>query len=193
MCVAIMTTNKNKILIAIVVLVLIAGTVYLITSKRAVAPVVVEDANTVTRKDACYLRETKGGLEDTPVVDYVFVSVNYDVGDEVHGIINFIPAEKDSLVGTYTGVVENNEGMKGYPFRLNTTYAGLGEGVISYQQEVIIVGENDVKMGSGERYLDASGVYKFKNTSNLVYNNSLPKVECSSVPEVLGADYSISK
>ena len=174
-------------------LALVAGAIYFFTSKRVVAPVVVKDTNMVTRKDACYFRETRGEFEGAPLVDYAFASVNYDSGDEVHGIINLIPAEKDSMVGTYTGIVENNEGMKGYPFRLNAIYAGLGEGVVSYQQEVIIVSENDIKMGSGERYLDTDGVYRFKDISTLVYNNTLPKIDCASVPEVLSADYSISK
>ena len=187
---------KNKNIILFVVFVLVVGAFYF-SNRKVDAPVVVApDANIekteIEQKEICYFEQTVGGeFEGTVITDSAFTSVNYDVGARVYGIINWIPGEKDSLVGAYTGVVEASD-VAGYPKRLNIIYAGAGEGIISRQQEILIVGERDIKTGIGEKVQDAEGVWKFKDTTKLVYENALPQVDCSTVPERLKTDYSKS-
>lgn len=104
--------------------------------------------------------------------------------------MNWLPGEKDSLVGAYSGVVEQNPGMDGYPTRLNVIYIASGEGITNKQQEILIIGANDLKQGFGEKYQDKDGTWKLKNTNTLTYGNELPKADCNSVPNRIKADYS---
>ena len=177
--------NMNKSIALIIVLIAVAGVIY-VSNKKAVAPVIVMPD---TQKEICYFKETKG--EQT--TDDAFVSINYDPNGKVHGVINWIPGEKDSLVGAYAGVVEKNEDkgtMQSYPSRLNIVYAGAGEGVVSMQQEIMIVSANEVKTAVGEKFQDKDGVYQFKDTTNLIYENALPMVDCGTVQDRFKKDYS---
>ena len=191
--------DKNKSLVVVVVLLVliaVAGIIYFFNKKENSPLVAPPDTNAVVSSmieqgEVCYYKETMG--EQTS--DYAFTSINYGENGEVHGIINWIPGEKDSLVGAYTGMLESNN-IEGYPLRLNVIYAGAGEGIVSYQQEIIIVGDssrNNIKTGIGEKYLDNDGVYKFKDINKLVFGNELPRIDCNSVPERFKTDYSMSK
>ncbi|HEV7424473.1 MAG TPA: hypothetical protein VGO21_04775 [Candidatus Paceibacterota bacterium] len=180
--------NKNISAVLILLIILVLGIVYFTNKKEAVAPVSTTPAVVTTpdSKEMCYFKETVG----TESTDDAFTSINYDEGGKVHGIINTIPSEKDSLVGTYTGTVESNPGMVGYPTQLNIIYAAYGEGILSNQQELIAVGTNDIKTGTGEMYKDTDGVWKIKDMSKVVYDNAMPKVDCASVTPRFKADYS---
>ncbi len=193
-----MNSNRNLFFVILSVVVL-AGLIFYAVTR---GPAGETDTELDTEEDvfvagvgeACFLKETSGVASDgQPAKDYHFISVNYDPENEIHGIKNWLPAEKDSQVGSYTGSAERYGGMPGYPVKLDVIYAGMGEGMSYYQQEVILVGENDIRIGGGERFLDADGVYKFKNADVLVYEESLPKIDCSLVPQTVGTDYSISK
>ncbi len=175
------------------VLLVIIGGIYFINKKEAVAPVVTPNNSQVSGieaevKEVCYYKETKGE-EST---DYAFTLVNYEAGGGVRGIINWIPGEKDSLVGSYTGVVEDQTGVEGYPTKLNIIYSGMGEGILSKQQEIIIVREDEkeIKTGIGEKEQNEDEVWKFKDITKLTYENALPMVDCSIVPERIKTDYS---
>jgi hypothetical protein len=181
---------KKSTVFILILIVIIIGVVYSATKKKmlplTVVPEAIEPGETIPAsesKEVCYYKETKG--ESTS--DFAFTSVMYDPGSKVHGIINWIPGEKDSLVGTYTGTVEAD---KGGQQKLDIIYAGIGEGHLSRQQEILLVGKNDIQTGIGEMYLDADGVYKIKDQKNLTYDNSLPMVDCATVPERIKKDYS---
>ena len=172
-----MSKKTGTILILLIIVVL--GVIYFTNKKEAVAPVVEAP------KELCYFKQTVG----TESTDDAFVSINYDEGGKVHGIINTIPSEKDSLVGTYTGVVEKSE-VPGYTSRLNIIYSAYGEGILSKMQEIILVGANGIKTGTGEMYKDTDGIWKIKDMSKLAYDQAMPKVDCGGVPERLKGDYS---
>jgi len=178
-------TKKALVILALIIIVAV-GVVYF-KGKEAGGPGVSDKGNPVAgaSKQYCYFKETTGE-EST---DSAFTSVNYGAEGKVSGIINWIPGEKDSLVGIYTGSVEKSD-VPGYPTRLNIIYSGWGEGILSKQQEVIIVGAGSIKTGVGEKYQDADGVWKIKDTSALTYSNELPMVDCGIVPERIKADYS---
>lgn len=182
--------NKKAIVILVIVLVAIVGIVYFVINKQALLPDeagVDQNAGLSplsSKNEICYFGETNGeeGKDST------FVSVNYD-GDKVNGVINFIPGERESLVGTYMGTVERSE-IPPYQNRLNVLYTAIGEGVTSKQQEVILVNEKDLMMGTGEKYQDKDGVYKYRNATNLTYDKVVPMVSCAGVAERFKKDYS---
>ncbi len=183
-----MNKNKSKI-IALIILVII-GIIYFATKKDMVPVAVVPDTNTevktIQKKEVCYFKETVG----TQSTDYAFTSINYDVNNKVHGLINWIPGEKDSLVGAYAGTVEKSPRTGGYDEKLNIIYTGAGEGIISKQQELILVGDNEIKTAIGEKEQDKDGIWRFKDLSKVTYENALPLVDCSVVPDKIKKDYS---
>lgn len=183
-----MNENNKKIVSWIIVLLVVVGGVVYYVNRKDSGSVLGTDSSFlgVEKKTVCYYKETKG---DT-TTDFAFTSIKYGNNDKVSGIINWLPGEKDSLVGGYEGVVEANAGMAGYPSRLNVIYTATGEGQTSKQQEIIIVGASDIKTGVGEKTQDANGVWQFKNINNLTYSNALPLVDCASVPDRIKADYS---
>ncbi len=161
--------------------------VILAVRKQLYTPVVTPLVDsTAVQKEVCYLKSTKNSIG---TMDNWFFSVDYETSDQVHGIINYIPGEQESLVGTYIGAVEKNEKMPGYPNRLNVLYAAYGEGKMSLQQEIILLGEKDIKMASGEKYLDTDGAYKFKDISKLTFKDIIPQTDCASVSDPIKKNY----
>ncbi len=175
--------NKKTTGIIALIIIVIAGIYYFANKKEAIAPVVV--APIAEQKELCYFRETVGA-EST---DDAFISINYGAGGKAYGIINTIPSEKDSLVGAYTGTVEKGE-IPGYPTSLNIIYAANGEGIVSNEQEIILVGTSDIKVGTGEMEKGSDGIWKIKDMTKLTYDAPMPKVDCASVPDRIKADYS---
>jgi hypothetical protein len=179
--------NQNRTILIVLVLLVIIGGFYFFNKKEAVAPIVIDTQVTQPSASAngevCYYKETKGEGS----TDYAFTSIKYD-GNNVSGVINWIPGEKDSLVGVYTGTVEKSD-VPGYPNRINILYTASGEGITNKQQEILIIGANDIETAIGEKNQDASGVYRFKDVNNLTYSNQLPKVDCNTVPERLKKNY----
>jgi hypothetical protein len=192
--------SKNKILVLVILIIAVLGFAYYsFTHKQAETPIAVTpEANVPTPEpqgEVCYFKQTTGGeFEGTVIMDTAFTSVNYGGEGKVHGIINWIPGEKDSLVGTYMGMMEPNvvkgEVVAGYPTRLNILYTASGEGIVNRQQEILVVGPNDIKTGIGEKYQDTDGIFKFRDINTLTYENALPKVDCASVEARFKADYS---
>lgn len=183
--------NKNKPRIIAFVLVALIGIVYFATRKHVVPLTVVPDntkPSVIEKKEVCYYKETVG----TQSTDNAFTSINYDEGGKVHGIINWIPGEKDSLVGSYIGTIENNNKYGGAT-RLNIIYTASGEGIVNKQQEIIVVDDvaNQIKTGIGEKVQDKDGIWRFKDVKTLIYDNPLPMVDCNTVPERFKKDYSI--
>jgi hypothetical protein len=174
--------NKKTTGILILIMIAVIGIVYFTNRKEAIAPVVSAP------QEVCYFKETVG----TESTDDAFVSINFSPDGNASGIMNTIPSEKDSLVGTYTGTIEPNPSMgpAGYPTRLNIIYAAYGEGILSKQQELIAIGAKDIKVGTGEMYKDTDGVWKIKDLTKVTYDTPMPKVDCSSVPDRIKADYS---
>ncbi len=179
--------NKNKIIIFVIVVII--GIVYFVT-RKPVNPTVItrEDIKpeTIENKEMCYFKETKGEINS----DFAFTSVKYNTdGTSVSGIINWIPGEKDSLVGAYSGNVLENTDMQDYPVKLDILYRARGEGILNTQQEIIIVGRDGIKTGIGEKYASTDGTYIFKDPAKLSYDNFLPVVDCASVPERFKTNY----
>lgn len=181
----------KKIISLIVVLFLVGAGVFAIYSKKVQAPVEINVSDTTVvvdnqamNKEICFLQETKGELGS----DFQFISVNYDKDNKVYGVMNWMPYEKDSLVGNYKGTVEvSNDTL--YPKRLNIIYSGEGEGILSLQQEILLLGSNDVVQMSGEKYADKDGVYKYKDITKLEKSYSIPMVDCATVAKNLKTDY----
>ncbi len=182
--------KKNTINFLILIVLVVIGIIYFKT-KKSEAPVVVAPEPTTTTKptnegqEICYYKETKGDGYS----DHGFISVNYEANNKVHGVMNWIPGEKDSLVGSFTGTVESTTGVPGYASRLNVIYTGAGEGIVSKQQEILIISSADIKQGFGPKEQGADGVYKLTDINNLTYDNPLPMVDCSTVPERIKTDY----
>ncbi len=184
-----MTKNQKAIFIIVLTLAVIGVVVW---AKRTVAPASVAPIQIVHTEtpvqntnpnEVCYLRETKYEMG----TDYAFISVNYNLNNnEVYGIMNWIPSEKDSLVGVHKGTVTQMNGSK----MLNVIYTAYGEGIVNRQQEILLIGENDIKQGVGEKYQNKDGVYMFKDIAKLTYDNLLPKADCASVPNRIKANYS---
>ncbi len=164
---------------------------YLIIKKKQVPLSVVNIPNTQEQKEpedskrVCYYKETEGEGNS----DFAFTSIVYADGNSVSGVINWIPGEKDSLVGSYIGTIEDNADIPDYSKKLKILYTAEGEGIRNIQEEILIISKDSIKTGIGEKYEDKSGVYRFKDSSKLTYENSLPQVDCSTVPERISTNY----
>ncbi len=184
-------TKNNKILLVLVLLVL-AIIIYGVSKKKQIPLTVVPDqtgetlGDTVTvGKEYCYFQETKG--KETS--DYLFTSIVYDSKDTVHGVMNWLPGEKDSLVGEYTGTVTTNTKDADFPKKITILYTSTGEGMVATQEEMFIVGKTGLKQGIGEKYEDMNGMYRFKNGESVIYENFVPAVDCGKVAQRFKTNY----
>jgi hypothetical protein len=180
------TANMKKILVLIAACILIAG-VLLISRNKAMPqedtavplPVAVQSV------ELCFYHETETdrGLYDVSWARLVLS------GGEVVGEFRSIPAEKDSKIGPFEGVVGDVD-----PFAMARTadvwWRAEGEGIQNTEQLRIIFGEGTAQAGFGEMIDRGDGTYIYKDPSSLFYGTSMSDVACSDIDDrVVVAEY----
>ena len=99
-------------------------------------------------------------------------------GQQVAGAFNFVPAEKDSKTGTFTGTAGAMDPMTSSR-TADVIWNVSGEGMTNREQLLIQFGEGSAAAGFGEMRQDADGVWRYVNPSRLSYSPTLSQTDCN--------------
>ncbi|MCE9517716.1 hypothetical protein K8Q96_01795 [Candidatus Nomurabacteria bacterium] len=133
-----------------------------------------KDSNTM-----CYYRadKTKRGLYDRY---YVILNIE---GNKITGEFKNLPAEKDSKVGTFEGVIENQNELSVSNIA-TLWWNSLAEGMNNKEELVIVYDENSAKVGFGEMIEQADKTFVYKDKSNITYGNIINKIDCKILDQM---------
>lgn len=96
------------------------------------------------------------------------------------GELKFMPGEKDSKVGSFTGNVSAVD--KSMMARtINAIWNTAAEGMNAKEELKIIFGEGTASIGTGEMVERDDGIYAYKDPSKLNYSLNLSDVACSDL------------
>jgi len=170
----------KKLLVFIVLILIIIVGVYLFGANKSQDDnILVEEPKSI---QLCFYQE---GPNKTPggYYDIAWLKMNL-TGDKVMGEFRNYPAEKDSKVGTFTGVVGEKD-----PYMMarvaDVTWNALQEGMQTKEQLRIIFGEGTANAYFGEMVDQGNGVYVYKDLTKLTAGMSMTDVACSDIDDRL--------
>lgn len=122
----------------------------------------------------CYLQVTQhppfvvdaDTFPSTP--DSLYIRLDL-LGELANGVYNWLPGEKDSKTGSFTGSFENGI--------VTALYTYTAEGMTAKEEVLFQLEGNGLRIGTGE-LVESEGVWLFKDRSLAVYGNPLPEVPC---------------
>jgi len=103
------------------------------------------------------------------VTDSLFIQLTVK-GDSITGIWNWLPAEKDKMVGTLAGTIHNNEAKAIYTY--------TAEGQTAKEEKLFKIDGDTLRIKNGELE-ERNGVWMLKNET-IPYNESVPRVDCTN-------------
>ena len=103
-------------------------------------------------------------------------------GEKATGELNFVPAEKDSKTGEFSGTVSAVDKVM-MARTADLSWFTFGEGMEAKEQLRIIFGEGTASIGFGEMVLQSDGSYTYKDPKNISYSLSLTDVACADLTE----------
>lgn len=123
----------------------------------------------------CYLQVTKAPpvvvdadtFPGTPDSLYVRLDI---LGELVNGVYNWLPGEKDSKTGSFTGTLENGT--------VTALYTYDSEGMTAKEEVLFKVESAGLRIGTGE-LVESEGVWLFKDKSKASYGDPVPEVPCT--------------
>lgn len=157
-------TPIQKVLGAVILLVIFGFIAYTFSVKKDSVDEVSLDPQEVTY---CYYEEITGvnGLKD---VNYLKVII--DEG-KVEGELGTIPAEKDKMIGTLSGMMTP-------PNVIDALYSYSAEGIDAVEERVIKLDATQALVGYGEMVDQGDGVFVYKDKTNIPFFLPIPKIDC---------------
>jgi hypothetical protein len=155
----------------IAIIVIFAGLGFFFIKKdEMVTPIVIDDTNKIS---LCFYRETK---TNQGLYDVALLRLNIN-GEKVNGEFKNLPAEKDSKVGNFEGIVGPVD--KSMMARTaDVWWNSMAEGLQVKEQLKIVFGEGTAQALFGEMVDRGDGVYIYKDTNKLTYGVAMTDVEC---------------
>jgi len=126
----------------------------------------------------CFYQETKTprGLYD---ISWVKMSI---LGNNVSGEFRYLPAEKDSKIGTFEGTVGEVD-KQSMSRTAIVWWDTLAEGIKNREQLQIKFGEGTAVAGFGEMIQQSEGVYIYKDIDTLTYGQNMTDISCDELNE----------
>lgn len=122
----------------------------------------------------CYLQVTKTpsavvGTDTFPgTPDSLYVRLDI-LGELVNGVYDWLPGEKDSKTGSFTGTLENGT--------VTALYTYDAEGMTAKEEVLFKVDDGGLRIGTGE-LMESEGVWLFKDKGLAVFGKPIPEVPC---------------
>ena len=115
--------------------------------------------------------------------DRVYLRLNID-GESVSGEYNNYLAEKDSKVGTFTGIVGSlDQKMMGR--RADLWWDSLGEGMQVKEELIIDFGDGSAVVAGGEMIDRGDGVYVYKDKTKISFSGlNLGQISCEDLDQI---------
>lgn len=175
-----MFNQRGKIVRNIILLIIIVVILLLLQGKRVKDEPKVSDEgipqNTIS---LCFYK--KDVSPNGPVGKYT-LRMNL-AGDKVDGELKFLPAEKDSKVGKFSGSVSAlDQTLMGR--RISAMWDTMAEGMNTTEELKIIFGEGTANVGFGEMTDRGDGVYVYKNPEAITYSLDLSDVACDDLEKI---------
>lgn len=121
----------------------------------------------------CYIWNTEAGDSAS-----LKMNLSGDGGSIVSGQFDYMPYEKDSKTGKFTGMAGAVD-----PYKMartaNVIWTAMGEGIVNQEQLYIDFGEGMAYPAFGEMTINSNGVYTYKDLNNLTYPIAMQETECS--------------
>ena len=92
-------------------------------------------------------------------------------GDQVKGIFNWMPAEKDQAYGTLDGTIKDDI--------IKAVYSYTIEGSNQQEEKVFQLRKDAIAIKTGELEEDDKGVLKLKDIDKAEFNEVILKVPCN--------------
>lgn len=128
--------------------------------------------------ESCFALYSESG-EDSDLSDYAFLRYT-ETGEQVAGSLATYPAEKDSMDGTFSGVI-----IPGEPARIESWYSYTGEGLNIVEQKFVQIGADSATIGYGEMVEEESGRYVYRYPAEINYQGFvLPQVSCAEYDDL---------
>ncbi len=171
---------KNKVLlgIAAVALVIIVGFLISQNSKNTDTEQTLIPQQSVISMCYRYFDKTDRGLFDQEFLKMEITK------DQVTGEYRYLPAEKDSKVGTFTGTV----GVMDPAISARTAkvwWDSFAEGMKVTEELQIQFGEGSAVVFFGEMMDRGDGVYVYKNSAELTPAPQMSQIDCESLDDII--------
>ena len=166
----------------ILIIVVLGAAVLLLVLFRPVARDISDNTvptNTKTPVELCFALFSK--VNERGYYDRYTLRMLLDGGD-VSGELNFLPGEKDSKVGKFTGKVGAVDKIA-MARTIDAWWNTFGEGIRATEQIIIVFGEGTASIGAGELVDRGDGVYVYKDPNNLQYGLKFTDISCADLTE----------
>lgn len=180
-------TKTGKLIrnIAIFVFLLVFLFILNIKKDEKITPVAVEE--NIPKVSFCFYQKDISG----DLIGSYSLRLNLE-GEKASGELDFLPAEKDSKIGSFVGTVGPMEpALMGR--RVSSMWNTSAEGLNVTEELKIIFGEGTASIGFGEMIDRGDGVYVYKNPEDLKYTLNLSDVGCDVLDEIENVNNYIRK
>lgn len=170
-----------KIIKYIIVILFVVVVVYILATQKKEEEALVEQ---VVKEpiELCFTKygpKNESGFYDKYILRLKMSGENREVAE---GELRLLPAEKDALVGKFTGTVGPVD-RYAMARTADLWWEATGEGITNTQQLRIIFGEGTASIGFGEMVEGDDGVYVYKDISKVDYSLNLTDTSCEDLNE----------
>ncbi|HEY0975891.1 MAG TPA: hypothetical protein VGE21_00360 [Flavobacteriales bacterium] len=130
-------------------------------------------APTEPTRERCFLSVTRSA--DGSIADSLRMRLSFR-GDRAEGTYEWLPQEKDRMVGTLQGSLRNDT--------LTAVYTYQAEGVRSREQRLFLLKAGEAVVLSGEM-VEREGLWVLRDPARAMPGMTLPEVPCQSGPQPL--------
>lgn len=162
----------KKYIWALIIILILGGVYYYSQNKKVTS----ENTNN-TDSLMCFTYISEGnGIKD-------LYNLKFDIkGENVNGELNFLPAEKDSKVGEFKGLI-SPYGEDSSTRIIAAWWDTMGEGIKNREQLAILLKGETASIGFGEMKESGDGSYVYADPSQVSYTLHLQSVDCSSLTQ----------
>ena len=150
----------------------------------SIAPVVTTPTVPAPTMALCFAKVTK---QKNGLTDASFLRLDL-AGSTVTGSLRFLPAEKDSKVGYFSGTVSAVDKVA-MARTIDAWWDTEAEGMQTKEQVRIVFGEGTAQVGMGEMVDRGDGVYVYRDIHTITYTEPMSDVDCGTVSTALPAQY----
>lgn len=171
-----------KYILYVVLVFVIGAGAYIFVTRDTPFPVVPDTGMQVTTlvpMELCFAEY--GPVQPSGYSDTYTLRMTLD-GTQVSGELKFLPAEKDSKVGLFTGDVSAVD-----PYSMARTITAMwdtyAEGMNTTEELSIVFGEGTASIGFGPMVDRGDGVYVYEESDEILYNMDLTDIACADLTE----------
>jgi len=164
------------LLFTIVIILIIFSVIDRNQSKKVVIPI----PPITQSSEYCYYRgiDTVSGFKD---VAWIKIKEN---NNEISGELRNLPAETDSKVGLFSGMIIESDTPHGFK-KANVIWDTFAEGMNTKEELIFDYNENYAIVYFGELNDRGDGVYVFKDKNNLYPQEKMTPINCQDLDEKL--------